>query len=243
MKWYFLFLSCMLQLIYNWKLLFSHWHDFAYRKAVIFVIATIKDWDARILNRINSRTYYNWFDRLMRMATTLGNYGYVWIFISALLLFNEKTLHTALQAIFGLILTTAIGEGIIKHIARRKRPFFHFKHLKLNIAAPITYSFPSGHTASSFCSLCIIGSLNAWVFLSCLCLALSISYSRMYLKVHYPSDVLCGMILGICCGVFVLHFGDSIISALLLVWWKGRQSSQLYKNFSKKCYATKRQDS
>lgn len=175
------------------------------------MITAIKEWDIRVLNRINNRGYKKWFDRIMSMATNLGNYGFVWIFISLVLLFNERTAHAAIQTIFGLILTTTIGEGIIKHIARRKRPFFYFKHLKLKIPAPITYSFPSGHTASSFCALCILGCLNIWVFLVCLLLTVSISYSRMYLKVHYPSDVLCGMALGIVCGVFVLQFGDKIL--------------------------------
>ena len=161
------------------------------------MLAAIKEWDIRILNQINNRCHTKFLDRVMPIVSFLGNYGYVWIFISFMLFWYEQTQHMAIQVILGLILTTTIGEGLIKHVIRRKRPFFHFRHFQLKVPPPITYSFPSGHTASAFCSFFILSPLNGWVSFFCFLFAVTIAFSRVYLKVHYPSDVVCGIFLGL----------------------------------------------
>lgn len=74
------------------------------------MLAAIKEWDIRILNQINNRCHTKFLDRVMPIVSFLGNYGYVWIFISFMLFWYEQTQHMAIQVILGLILTTTIGE-------------------------------------------------------------------------------------------------------------------------------------
>ena len=74
------------------------------------------------------------------------------------------------------------------------------------ITKPITYSFPSGHTASSFAALAVFMQMNSKIGLIISPIATLIAFSRLYLKVHYPSDVLFGGILGLTCGFSTVYF-------------------------------------
>lgn len=107
--------------------------------------------------------------------------------------------------ISAILMTTLIGEGIVKNIVRRQRPFKE-KEKELLISKPITYSFPSGHTASSFAALTIFIQMNNTVALLAAPIATMIAFSRIYLRVHYPTDVIFGVILGCLCGIGVLTF-------------------------------------
>lgn len=145
------------------------------------------------------------FDKIMPIITMMGNLGIVWFVISSLLLLKVEYRIIGIGVILALILTTIIGEGVIKHIVRRKRPFDQ-KEEKLLINKPITYSFPSGHTASSFAALAVFIQMNGKLGLILSPIATLIAFSRVYLKVHYPTDVIFGMVLGFTCGISVVSF-------------------------------------
>lgn len=145
------------------------------------------------------------FDKIMPIITMMGNLGIVWFVISSLLLLKVEYRIIGIGVILALILTTIIGEGLIKHIVRRKRPFDQMEE-KLLINKPITYSFPSGHTASSFAALAVFIQMNGKLGLMLSPVATLIAFSRVYLKVHYPTDVIFGMMLGFTCGISVVSF-------------------------------------
>lgn len=145
------------------------------------------------------------FDKIMPIITMMGNLGIVWFVISSLLLLKVEYRIIGIGVILALILTTIIGEGVIKHIVRRERPFDQ-KEEKLLINKPITYSFPSGHTASSFAALAVFIQMNGKLGLILSPIATLIAFSRVYLKVHYPTDVIFGMVLGFTCGISVVSF-------------------------------------
>ncbi|MDT8715724.1 phosphatase PAP2 family protein [Clostridium sp. 19966] len=88
------------------------------------------------------------------------------------------------------------------------------KYLKsqlLDIIMPlITYSFPSGHSAASFAAAGIFVAMNGWSSVIVIILAILIGFSRLYLKVHYPLDVLSGMFLGILCSSIIVHISKII---------------------------------
>lgn len=104
-----------------------------------------------------------------------------------------------------LVLTTTVGEGIIKHLIRRIRPFSDIDQNTLLISKPITYSFPSGHSASSFAAAGIfIATSNPFAIYAIIIAAL-IAFSRLYLNVHYPTDVISGIILGLICSNVIIN--------------------------------------
>lgn len=109
------------------------------------------------------------------------------------------------MTICALILTTIIGEGILKDIVKRPRPFLSLPDIDLLISAPTSYSFPSGHTGSSFAAAGILGSQIKKSKFYVFALAILIAFSRMYLYVHYPQDIIAGIILGLCSSQIVLY--------------------------------------
>lgn len=165
--------------------------------------------DNIILNWINVRLRNKTFDKIMPIITSIGNLGIVWIIISVLLLLRKNNYKVLGQMIIiSLIITTIIGEGIIKNIVKRKRPFYGDDDKKILITRPITYSFPSGHTASSFAVATVFIKTDNAASLGIVLLANLIAFSRVYLGVHYPSDVIGGGIIGTICGfiTFILFF-------------------------------------
>lgn len=159
--------------------------------------------DNKILNFINSYLSSPLLDRIMPIITRLGNGGAVWILLSFFLIFNKHYRLEGYMVISSLLLTTIVGEGIIKHIIRRVRPCMKTNELTLLISRPITYSFPSGHAASSFAVAGIFIMLNRDISIYIIILAFLIAFSRLYLNVHYPTDVLTGIILGLLCSMII----------------------------------------
>ena len=169
----------------------------------------LQNYGVQILDFINENLHNPIMDKVMVAITSLGNGGLIWILISLILIFIPKYRKVGIMAICALILTTIIGEGILKHLVRRPRPFASLSDIELLITAPTSYSFPSGHTGSSFAVAGVIGSqikkLRFYVFP----LAILIAFSRMYLYVHYPGDIIGGVILGLCSSQIVLYIFKS----------------------------------
>lgn len=140
-------------------------------------------------------------NKIMIAFSTAGNMGLVWFAICLPFLINAPWRATGANIIFGLCVAHLMGEIIIKHIVRRTRPCHDLKDEEQIINKPKYYSFPSGHTTASFS---VVGvtmlRCNEPVILSVLCLALLIGFSRLYLRVHYLSDVVAGACLGLICG-------------------------------------------
>ena len=151
--------------------------------------------DKRALEYISEKCKTKTLDKVMPIITMMGNLGIIWFIISTLLILKVEYRVVGIGVILALALTTIIGEGVIKHIVKRKRPFEENEE-DLLINKPITYSFPSGHTASSFAALAVFIQMNSKLGLIVSPIATLIAFSRVYLKVHYPTDVIFGMMLG-----------------------------------------------
>ena len=109
------------------------------------------------------------------------------------------------MALGALILSTILGEGILKHVVQRVRPSEDIPAVNLLIAKPLSYSFPSGHTASSFAVAGVLAKYFKDYAIEFLGLASLIAFSRLYLYVHYPTDVLAGIILGLICSRIIIY--------------------------------------
>ncbi len=132
------------------------------------------------------------FDVFFEMITTIGNRGEVWFVIIAILFFNKKTRQLSLYALLALLLTVGSVELILKPLIQRPRPFVGLDSLSLLIDKPSGFSFPSGHAASSFAVAMFLYINRIRFKKTILTIAVLISFSRVYLYVHYPSDVIAG---------------------------------------------------
>ncbi|KOF57986.1 MULTISPECIES: phosphatase PAP2 family protein [Clostridium] len=157
----------------------------------------VNSFDNYILFFIKNHIQNKYLDKLMPMITNMGNLGVIWIVMAAALILNEPYELIGYMVILTLIISSIVGEGIIKHIVRRARPYNKQTSIKLLIAKPISYSFPSGHTLSSFAVAEVLSMYFVKYKLIFMAIACLIALSRVYLFVHYPTDVIAGIILGV----------------------------------------------
>ena len=140
-------------------------------------------------------------DVVVPLITRLGDAGIIWIILTVLLLIIPKTRKTGVIMLAALLVDVLLCNVLIKNLVARTRPFDVNTAVQLLVAKPQDYSFPSGHTAASFASvtaLYLAGEKKLWKI--ALVLAVLIAFSRLYLYVHYPTDVLGGIITGAIAG-------------------------------------------
>jgi len=138
---------------------------------------------------------------MMKAITHLGDAGALWIILAAVLLAFPKTRKSGAVVAVALIVDLVLCNGILKNMVARTRPFDVNEGVSLLITAPKDFSFPSGHTAASFTAVSALyfaGEKRLWK-ISCAA-AVLIAFSRMYLYVHYPTDILGGIIVGVLSG-------------------------------------------
>lgn len=161
----------------------------------------IKNIDFSILNFIQNNCRNVYMDTFMPIITMLGNSGALWIGIAIIILINKKYRKYGYMLVVALILTLIIGNLTLKPLVGRLRPFDVIPLINgLLINNPLDFSFPSGHTMCSFASSIVMLKLNKNLGIFCIILSSIIGFSRLYLYVHYPSDVLVGMIIGVLVG-------------------------------------------
>lgn len=141
-------------------------------------------------------------DKFMAVITSLGNAGIIWIILAAVLLIYPKTRKTGIIVAAALIVDLILCNVILKNLIARTRPYDINTAVQIIITKPHDYSFPSGHTAASFASvaaLYLAGAKKGWKIAGVL--AVLIAFSRLYFYVHFPTDVLGGIVFGILSGV------------------------------------------
>ncbi len=158
--------------------------------------------DYSILFWIQEHLVADFLTPVMKLLTTLGNGGLIWIVLSIVLLIFKETRWLGIAALLSLALTAFINNEIIKAVIQRPRPFVGFP-LDLLIKTPGGWSFPSGHTSTSFAAATAIFIKNKAIGTPALLCAFLIGLSRLYFFVHFPSDVLIGAVEGIIIAVAV----------------------------------------
>ncbi|MEM1484294.1 phosphatase PAP2 family protein [Oscillospiraceae bacterium PP1C4] len=155
--------------------------------------------DLAIVSWVSEHMRCAFLDWLMPLITMLGDKGAIWLVFCAILIVRKKTRCWGVMCFVALILTTLLGEITIKNLVGRARPFTHFPELLLLISPPASFSFPSGHTGSSFAAATVICFMSKKLGCWALLLAALIGFSRLYLSVHYLTDIITGMLLGVVC--------------------------------------------
>lgn len=157
------------------------------------------DFDANIIKFVYEYLRSPILDQLMVLISWLGDGGLIWIIISIVLLLSRKYRKIGIMAVASLLLSALIGEVALKHLINRPRPFIEISYLQLLVDKPSSPSFPSSHTVIAFAVVGIIARTisNKLITISAILLACLIAVSRVYLTVHYPTDVVGGIVIGL----------------------------------------------
>lgn len=166
------------------------------------------DW--AILNWIQNIFGSTFMDFLMPKITALGNAGIIWIIIGVCLLITKKYRKIGIFVLVGLLMGLIIGNGIVKNVVARPRPCWINTDFPLLISCPTDFSFPSGHTQSSMIAATILTMGNKKFGYVAIPLAVLIAFSRLYLYVHFPTDILGGAIMGITIGALTFIVGNKL---------------------------------
>ncbi|MBQ5382840.1 MAG: phosphatase PAP2 family protein [Treponema sp.] len=141
-----------------------------------------------------------------------GNYAIPWFIVVIVLLIFKKTRKIGVLALISMAVAFCINDFILKNLIARPRPFLEIPELMTLVKRPSSYSCPSGHTAIAFgfAVSILMNAKKRYGFIA-LFFALLMGFSRMYVGVHYPSDVLLGLLLGSTVAILVSVFGNRIL--------------------------------
>jgi len=163
------------------------------------LVQNISIWDTSITIRIFQWKKRRPLDLIMLAASYLGD-GYFYGVIGVLMFIFRP--DNATSALIAGILAFAIEIPLfilLKKKTRRDRPFIKIPEIANRIKPPDKFSFPSGHTASAFLMATVFGSVYPFLMIPAFLLAALIGFSRIYNGVHYTSDVIAGIFLGVTC--------------------------------------------
>lgn len=158
------------------------------------------EWELAILDWIQLRLRCGFLDWLMPFVSGLSNHGEVWILFAALLLVVRRQRAYGLSAAGALTLDLIACNIVLKPLIGRVRPFAFRPELPLLVPPPGDASFPSGHTAAAFAVVFALKTAGSPLWRPALVLAAVTAFSRLYLYVHWPTDVLGGVLLGAAVG-------------------------------------------
>lgn len=154
---------------------------------------------------------------ILKVITTLGNGGAIWILLTLLMLILPKTRKVGCMMTTALLGTLLINNILLKNLVARTRPYEVIEGLTYIVKRPKEFSFPSGHAGSSFAAASImLRRLPKRYGIPAFVLAILIALSRLYVGVHYPSDVLFGVI----SGILISYAAEAIVERI----WKKERS-------------------
>lgn len=142
----------------------------------------------------------------MLFVSSLGNFGAIWIALATLLLIIEKYRHSGLAVSIALLIDFVAVNLIIKPLVGRERPCDVTVPEDMLLACLSDHSFPSGHTAAAFAAAFALFLCHKRAGSAALILAVLKGFSRLYLFVHFPSDVIAGALLGLSFGFIGYKF-------------------------------------
>lgn len=166
------------------------------------------NWEIDFLKYVIDNFHSDTMTLIMTLITTLGNHGFIWILINLLLLLRIKTRKAGITMAVSLISVFIIVNVVIKPLIGRARPFEMSADILNNIliALPTDDSFPSGHTAAAFASATAVFCCNRKYGGILLIAAFIMGVSRIYFAVHFPTDVIGGLCIGVIVGVLSYKF-------------------------------------
>lgn len=168
------------------------------------MINKIIEFDKRVAFMFPKLYHHKVLNECMKFIASIGDFGMVWIALVLLLSIYPQTRILSQKMLFALLLATIVGQVTIKSLVKRLRPCQEYPEVEILVPVPSDRSFPSGHTTSSFACATTVCFFYPGIGAICLLFAFSMAFSRVYLFVHYVSDVVVAMFLGILVGIFVM---------------------------------------
>lgn len=153
--------------------------------------------DGNILLWIQEYVRNDFLTPIFKFITSLGDEGFIWIAIAIFLILRKDYRKVGASVGVSLLGSLLFNNMLIKNLVRRVRPYRVLETLTILIKEPGEFSFPSGHTSSSFAAGVVLYLLLPRKYgVPAIVLAFLIGISRLYVGVHYPTDVLGGMVMG-----------------------------------------------
>lgn len=138
-----------------------------------------------------------WLDSFMVHISSLGNVGWFWLALAVILLCVKKTRKAGIMMLVAIFIGFLISNVALKNLIERSRPCWLDTSIPLLVPVPHDFSFPSGHSTASFAGAYAIYLNHKKAGIAALVLASLIAFSRMYLFVHFPTDVVIGILVGL----------------------------------------------
>ncbi|MGL4654293.1 MAG: phosphatase PAP2 family protein [Sarcina sp.] len=148
---------------------------------------------------------------IMIFFTKIGDIGLVWLVLAFVFLFFKKTRKAGILIYLSQLLNIIVVT-ILKDTIQRPRPFLTLTDLHPLISLPTSYSFPSGHASSAFAGALIVAYMFKKWIVPAYIVAIGIALSRVYLGVHYPSDIIVGAIIGTLSSIIIIVLYNKILS-------------------------------
>ncbi len=165
------------------------------------LIEAVTAWDASVITAISENVSSAFLTTFFRIVTLLGEGGIFWIAAAVVLLFFKKTRRCGICIGASLLIGVIIGNGIIKNVVARPRPYDAIAGIESVVSHLSDYSFPSGHSLCCFEAATALAMNRTRWAIPAYVAAVLVAVSRLFLFVHYPTDVICGALLGILFGV------------------------------------------
>ncbi len=173
----------------------------------------MNQWESNVVLFVQENLRFDFLNPIMQGITMLGDEGIVVIALSILLAVFKKTRKVGFTAGLSLFIEFVIVNLTVKPLVSRSRPYMVNELIQYITTRPSDNSFPSGHTGGSFAFASVIFfMLPKKIGIPAIIVASLIGFSRLYLGVHYPTDILAGCIIGMFTGFIAKLIVEKICS-------------------------------
>jgi len=170
----------------------------------------IQQFDFAILNWIQANLWCDFLDFLMPLITLYAEHGIFLIGIGVVLLLFRSRRVSGAALLTGLTGGLLIGNLGLKNLIARARPCWINTGVSMLVSVPTDYSFPSGHTLHCFIAATILMYYDKRLGIPALVMAVLVGFSRLYLYVHFPTDVIAGAALGVGIGIITVIIFETV---------------------------------
>lgn len=183
----------------------------------------IQQWDEQALHWIADTLRTPILDSIMVFYTSLGNGGWIFILLGAVMLLFRATRKAGASSLTAMVLGLLVTNLTLKPLVSRARPWMVMENFTTLVTSSDMNSFPSGHTTAAFAfavALCV-ALPRKWAKAAALIAAALMGFSRLYVGVHFPTDVLAGALVGTVCGLVGAWLVQWIID-----WYRSRKAAK-----------------